>query len=181
MAQGIMGGATSYEEQSLKDILDDINIWVEYTERTRDFISSNRKKLKDIGFWDKIPFNFMMTIETTLSYCSTIIGDLGIVRQAILSNVVTTKEVRLIRKIGTNSIQYNREYGRTYKEESRWKDYGNPDFRLAEEIYRKGRDYFVTLQDATNVAARMEDYMSEYSIHNSINIGGDATNVYLVL
>ena len=33
MAQGIFGGATSYEEQSLNDILEDVEKWIEYTDK----------------------------------------------------------------------------------------------------------------------------------------------------
>lgn len=35
MAQGIFGGATSYEEQSLADIDSDIQKWIEYTEEIK--------------------------------------------------------------------------------------------------------------------------------------------------
>ena len=35
MAQGIFGGATSYEEQSLAHIDSDIQNWIEYTEEIK--------------------------------------------------------------------------------------------------------------------------------------------------
>ncbi len=45
-----------------------------------------------------------------------------------------------------------------------------------EEIYRKGRDYFVTMQDAGNAAFRLEDYMEKGQvINNNLSIGGNIT------
>ena len=41
-------------------------------------------------------------------------------------------------------------------------------------MYAKGRDYFVTLQDADNAASRLEDYMSNQNVNNNtLNISGD--------
>lgn len=173
MAQGIIGGATSYEEQSVLDILSDVNDWIDYTADRKTFILTQRDKLNTSGLWDKIPFNFQLTILTTISYFDTILYDLNIVKKSIENNCITEKEVILLRNIGKKSREYNREYGKTYKEEERWKDYGNPDFRVAEEVYGKGRDYFVTMQDAGNAASRLEDYMEKGQvIKNTMNFSG---------
>ena len=40
MAQGIFGGATSYEEQSLTDIDLDIQKWIKYTEEIKKMMNS---------------------------------------------------------------------------------------------------------------------------------------------
>ena len=45
MAQGIFGGATSYEEQSLSDIMEDLEKWTEYTFQTKAYISECHTKL----------------------------------------------------------------------------------------------------------------------------------------
>ncbi len=45
MSQGIIGGATSYEEQSLIDILNDINNWIDYTSDRKAFILAHREEL----------------------------------------------------------------------------------------------------------------------------------------
>lgn len=176
MAQGIIGGATSYEEQSLLDILSDINNWIDYTSDRKAFILTQKDNLDNSLFWDKIPFDFQLTILTTISYFDTILYDLNIVKKSIENNRITEKEVNLLGNIGKKSREYNREYGKTYKDEHLWKDYGNPDFRVAEEVYGKGRDYFVTMQDAGNAAYRLEDYMEKGQvINNTMSFSGNVT------
>ena len=86
---------------------------------------------------------------------------------SIQEDKVTERDVRLLRKIGERAVEFNHEYGRTYKEDSDWRDYGNPDFTVIEDLYAKGRDYFVTLQDASNASARLDDYIS--TLLNVIN------------
>lgn len=177
MAQGIFGGATSYEEQSLQDILDDIVGWIQYTTDNKSFILSQKSIVEKSGFWDKIAFDFQLTILSTISYFDTIIFDLNIIKTAFTGNRITEKEVKLLRNIGVKAISYNHEYGRTFREDKRdWHDYGNPDFREVEEIYGRGRDYFVTMQDASNAAARLEDYMEKGQvINNTLSIQGSVS------
>lgn len=159
MAQGIFGGATSYEEQSLQDILDDIIGWIQYTTERKEFILAQKSIVEKSGFWEKIAFDFQVTILTTLSYFDTILYDLNLVKLSLEENRITEKEVNFLRNIGIKANSYNTEYGRTYREDKRyWHEYGNPAFKEVEKIYGEGRDYFVTMQDACNAAARLEDY-----------------------
>lgn len=118
-----------------------------------------------------------MTVYSSISYFNTIVEDLKMVKAAIETNSITEREVSLLRKIGCKANEYNNEYPRTYKSEKRyWHDYGNPDFEIVEKMYAKGRDYFVTLQDAGNAASRLEDYMSRgQTINNTMNISGNVT------
>lgn len=177
MAQSIFGGMTSYEEQSLGDILSDIENWCDYTTNRKEFMIQRKNKLKEVGFWDNIPFDFQMTLETTIMYFDTVIHDLHLVKNKIVNGVISECEVKLLKKIGAKARDFNKEYGQTYREERGWKKYGNPDFKIAEEMYGKGRDYFVTMQDAANAAYRLEDYMSDSNIVNNIlSVGGNINN-----
>lgn len=177
MAQGIIGGGTSYEGQSVKDVLSDINLWIEYTESTLKTLEENILYLKTRGFWNKIPFNFQMTLTSTIKCQETNLHDFAIISESICKDSITKKEVSLLWKIGTNAIEFNAEYGRNYNEECGWKDYGNHDFKVAENSYADGRDYFVTLQDATNASSRLEDYIGALSPvitnHISQQVTGD--------
>lgn len=177
MAQGLLGGVTSYDGQSLNDILDDIKHWNAYTRDIKKKISDNHKKLIEVDFWRKIPFNFQMTILSSLKIFDTYITDFEIINKAISNEQISYREVKLLRKIGQNSIDFNHEYGKTFKEEYSWREYGNIDFQLAEEIYQEGRDFFVTLQDAKNAAHRMEDYMNHSSVQNQVNVSGNNNNL----
>ena len=153
MAQGIFGGATSYEEQSLTDIDLDIQRWIKYTDEIKKKMNSWLEESKRNGFWKKVDDDFKMTIYTSVSYYDTIISDMKMIHEAILHETVTQREVNLLRKIGRNAFSYNNEYPKTYKREQKpWHDYGNPQFQIVENMYAKGRDYFVTLQDAANAS-----------------------------
>lgn len=178
MAQGIFGGATSYEEQSPNDMLSDVSYWIEYTEDRKSFILKQKELLHQSGFWCKVGDDFKATIVSTISYFETILYDLSLVENSFKKNYITEKEINLLRKIGRNAVSYNHEYGRTFKtERPYWHDYGNPDFDVAEEIYKKGRDYFVTMQDAENAAARLEDYVEKGQVvNNTLNIQGNVSN-----
>lgn len=175
--QGIIGGATSYEEQSLKDILNDIDGWYTYTDHIKKYIIEQRQTMIESGFWDKVDFDFKLTIETSITYFDTIIHDLSIIRASIDKGCVTQKEVKLLRNIGVKAHEYNAEYPKTFKQSYGWRDYGNPDFEPAENSYAKGRDFFVTLQDAANAASRLEDYMENGNIiNNNMNINGNISD-----
>lgn len=177
MAQGLIGGATAYDEQSLNDILVDIQCWIEYTNDIKKKLDEWLTISKESGFWKKVDYDFQLTIYSSISYFNTIIDDLRMVKGSIEKMCITQRDIILLRKIGRKAIEYNNEYPRTYKSEKRyWHDYGNPDFEIVEKMYAKGRDYFVTLQDAGNAAARLEDYMNKGEIiNNTMNISGSVT------
>lgn len=176
MVQGIFGGGTSYEGQSISDIQQDVNSWKIYTENIRSQITEEKESLVKNGFWNKIPWNFQQTINESIFCFRTFLSDFQIIESALEGNSISEREVKLLKKIGKNSFKFNHNYGKYFKEEYEWRDYGNPEFEIAESIYQHGRDFFVTLQDASNAAERLEDYMSSNAISNKVNIFGNSYN-----
>lgn len=170
MVQSILGGATSYEEQSLKNIIKDINRWIDYTLSTRDFLQSSEIYLKSGNYWNNIPFNFQMTLLSSITQQNTYLEDFNIILKSINNDIITDREINLLHKIGSMAISFNNEYGKTYNEDYMWKDYENPMFKVAENMYCKGRDYFVTMQDATNASRRLQDYSIKNPIITQNNI-----------
>jgi hypothetical protein len=116
-----------------------------------------------------------MTLLSTLSCQKTYLEDFCIIVKSIEEDRITQRDVLLLKKIGTKASEFNREYGRTYKEDYEWKEYGNPDFKVAENLYGDGRDYFVTLQDASNASSRLEDYISILPSITNTNITQNVT------
>lgn len=176
MVQGIFGGGTSYEGQSISDIKKDIDSWKVYTENIKSQIVEKKEALVKNGFWNKIPWNFQQIINDSIFCLGTFFSDFQIIESAFEANFITEREVKLLRKIGKNSVGFNHDYGKYFKEEYEWRDYGNPEFEIAESIYQHGRDFFVTLQDASNAAGRLEDYMNNNSISNKVTIFGNSYN-----
>lgn len=177
MVQSSFAGSTSYTIQSLEDIYIDIKNWIEYTQETKEFINSQYKIVKSSRLYNSIDYDFLAIIDSTILYCDTILYDLNLVRKAMEQGCITEKEISLLRKIGQESLKLNHKYGLTYKSDTSWHDYGNAEFEEVEEIYAKGRDFFVTLMDADNAAARLEDYMGNGQIiNNNLNIHGNVSS-----
>ena len=138
-------------------------------------MESGLSQSKESGFWKKVDYDFRQTVYTSIGYLKTIISDLKCVEESIKRDFITEREIKLLRTIGRKSIDYNIEYGHTFKSERKlWHDYGNPDFEVVENMYAKGRDYFVSLQDAGNIASRLEDYMQSGNATN-VNFHGNVT------
>lgn len=160
MAQGLLGGATDYGDQSIEDIIEDITDWIDYTNKTKKFFEENIEIIRNNGYWsNNIPYDFGSVLLQSIRCFNTFIVDLEIILQAITNKRLTVKEVKLMQKIGKNSSYYDSEYGKTYNNGERWKVYGDENFKIAEQLYAEGRDYFVTLKDAGNIYARLNDYV----------------------
>lgn len=170
MAQGMIGGMTNYEDQSIGDILEDIKGWISYTEEIKNLIETGINILKENSYWSNIPYNFQATLLSSIRCQNTFLNDLQLVVNAIEQDKLSVREVNIMKRIGKNAIEYNIDYGKSYKEESRWKEYDNKDFRVAENLYAKGRDYFITMQDASNVSGRLPDYINNIPPSVSQNI-----------
>lgn len=164
MAQGLFGGMTSYEVQSLQDILLDIEHWLQYANETKSILTQNRELAIKNGFWYRVVSEFQMELEESIIYIDTLLHDMGIVKRAIEDDTVTEREVQLLSNIGWKCVEFNRDYGKTYHGGTFWKDYENPDFEVVEEMYKIGRDFFVSLQDAGNAAFRLQDYITRGTI-----------------
>lgn len=174
MTQGIIAGMTDYSYQTVTQILGDINEWIKYAEEIKSKIQNNLANVQNSTIWLNAPFNFKMTVNSTVGYSCTIIEDLKIVKKAIESNCITKREVALLKKVGENASEYNRRYGLDYHENESWHCYGDSSFSIIEEIYGNGRDFFASLQDASNAASRLEDYMQTGNVM-SVNVSGDVS------
>lgn len=168
MVQSHIAGATSYEEQSLEDIAEDIERWIKYVSDISQFMIQSKQTVQSNGFWDRVTDDFQLTIVSAMRYLDTIIYDLNIVKGAIYANNISDKEVTLLHNIGNKCIEFNNEYGITYhRSDNRWKDYGNSDFKVVEAMYAEGRNMFALLIDAGNAASRLEDYVNRGVVNNN--------------
>lgn len=91
MVQGMFAGGTSYEDQSLENIYDDIKNWIKYTRETEAVLILNKSAVKNSEFWNKIEYNFRAIIDKAIRYCGVIIHDLELVKDAIERNCITEK------------------------------------------------------------------------------------------
>ena len=170
MAQGMIGGATPYNHQSLKDIQSDINNWQGYSKTIQvqfeNFIKENEQRFYNLEY--DLKQIFAETLQTT----KTFISDFEIIKNSIQSGNITDKEIDLLKNIGNISIENNSRYGQIWHGSSiNFEE--NTD--IYEKLYCDGRNYFVTLQDASNAAVRLENYKNSKStqiINNTYNAKG---------
>ncbi len=179
MAQGFMAGATSYDDQSLSDIKEDILRWIEYSKEIIQKFEVTIKEIEKEEFFKKVPFDYKCMISGVPQICRTNIEDFSRTLNAIENHRLTKEIVELFRKIGIRALTNNDENKRCYRSnDERWHDYDDLTFKKIEELYADFGDYTATLWDVTNAASRLMDYIdipegvTAMKIeNNSINIG----------
>jgi len=182
MTQGLMGGMTPYEDQSLKDIQIDINKWQAYTNMNKTFFEETLETLDKRDYLKVIDYDVLSMFKNTIQITNTFLEDFNKINQDISNGHITQIDVKLLKNIGDVSYKNNVEYGQTYKANDYWHDYNdmnpNSSFRLAESLYQKGRDFFVTLQDAANASSRLEHYINPDNTNNTtFVVNGTGNNI----
>lgn len=180
MAQSFIAGGTSYENQSLTDIIKDITSWIEYSEEVKAEVVRLLAELKNTKFYKNISYEYRAMILEMPQICQTNIDDLKRTLESINSHTLTQGKVELFRKVGVRAFQNSDDNKKYFKlrDDGYWHDYGNPEFAMVETIYAMFGDYCATLWDISNAASRLKDYIdipkeitSMKIEDNSINIG----------
>lgn len=182
MAQGAFGGSSRYDNQSLEDIVEDINVWIRFCSETLSFFNDTIFKLKENTYYEQVPFDLKALFEATTKDLTTFINDFGAILKIIDEDGIHIREVKLLKNIGKYSIENNSTYGRVYRRAvSEWiggPDYNDPNFKAIERLYGDGRDLFVTLMDASNAAERLKDYMNDkHQQIQKITVNGDSNQI----
>lgn len=180
MAQSCIAGGTSYENQSISDIVEDIKRWIEYSDSVRLEFEKALIKVKGTEFYKKVPFDYKAMMFEVPNICKTNADDFRIVLDAIENRAITNEKVNLLWKIGKRAhlnFEDNKKYFKL-RDDGYWHEYDNPEFRIIENLYATFGDYCATLWDVTNAASRLRDYIDipkEISTmkyeDNSIKIG----------
>lgn len=172
MSQGLIIGGTDYQNQTINDIINDIENWINYSKKIEIFFEENIQYLKETKYWiENVPFNFRIWCEKVISICRTFNTDFNIVLIDIRKNFICSKTINLMNNIGKMSHENYDNFRKAYKEDHIWKDYGNNLFKQVEELYASASDYFGTLFDVNNASNRLKDYMNEDVQQLNINIG----------
>ena len=109
MAQGFMAGFTTYENQSLSDIVEDIGNWIDYSEKTIEFFENTIDEIKNTAFYNKISYDYKSFMYEAIQICRTNIEDFKQVLNAIEQNQLTSEKVDLFFKIGKRAVSNSEE------------------------------------------------------------------------
>lgn len=175
MSQGLIAGGTDYSSQTVKDILDDINAWITFSSRLISYnetFSINQHKNK---IWQLVPYNFKSTIIHCMEFWKTANSDLLLIKHAIETNQISSREIKLLKRIGDNARELNNNLGKYYNEDyPLWHRFGDADFKTIEKLYCENRDFCATFIDASNAAYRLKDY--ENPNHTNVYINSNNNN-----
>lgn len=164
MAQSIFGGSSEYSDQTLADIIEDLEKWVVFSEETLSLFDKTICELKQNNYYQTVPFNLRAMYERATRKLNTFISDLNVIIKSINADSIFVRDVNLLNNIGRISILSNHQFGTVYHDiVDRWSgaNFQDSNFLMIERLYHEGRDVFVSLMDASNAAERLKDYMSD--------------------
>lgn len=172
MTQGLFAGCTEYESQSIDNIKEDIINWKKYSEKIKKEFHDVIQNLTEVGYWKStVPIDFQIFCCGMQQLCDAFSCDFDKVLSAIVTDKITKREITLMENIHRTAHKKERELVSAYKNDlDSWCQYDDDNFAKTEQLYRDGRDFFVTLFDVDNAAGRMEHYMKDETIvDNSIH------------
>lgn len=161
MAKGLIGGITDYSHQSFDDIVNDLENELRNVISFSRQIEDNIDKVTKNGYWNNnVPFDFKNIVAYSLRHYNTTKTEFQDILQDIKSEV-KEHHCKRLQQIARVASEINRGIGTIWHQEYDSKDYGNPDFRIVEDIYAKTRDMAVNLLDISNLATRLTDYIGK--------------------
>lgn len=182
MARSFLAGSTDYSHQSLTDLKEDLNYWKGLCSERIKWIDNQISILESRNYWCKMPNIFQSEIYYSRKFFSTVFEEITL----ILSDLefeVRENHITRLNRLANTADKENKDIGQTWHGDydHYWKDYGNEDFAIVEEIYGRTRDLVASLTDLSNIAFRLKDFIGKMkteeskSILNSAKFGDNIT------
>jgi hypothetical protein len=185
MARALAAGSTDYSHQSLDDILSDLDDWSAALRKDMTIIATNKKKLEDNNYWELANTDFKWLLARAVKFYETSLNEIVEIREQIPIEV-ESHHVNRLRSLGNTSHELNLEFGDVWHHDVRPKDYGESNFMIFEKLYIDGRELSIDMEDLSNVAARLEDFVGRKGRANklanniNVNIGRDFSGNLIV-
>lgn len=163
MKQSIIPGCTDYGNKNLNDLEENLNDWLNYSKKEKKEFDQKIEKFNSGSNceWVKVPKNFKIWCNKISKTMGTFIYDLQNIISSIKKKNITDKNINLIKKIGEVSKEYSKDYKKAFDEDRSWKKFGDSNFIEIENLYCDGFNFLTTFHDATNLAARLENYKGQ--------------------
>lgn len=162
MARGFIVGSTDYSNQSLQDILLDLNQWVKYLSDSKTIFKSVISELEKESYWSSVDYAFKASCYDLITYFNTAIADLDEVIKGIDSEI---KEfhIKLLENLGSTAHEQYEHHRSAWKGYG-YKDYGEDNFKKLEELYAVGCDMTGDMFDLNNLAPRLEQFVGKSKV-----------------
>lgn len=161
MARGILAGGTDYSNQSITDIIKDLEDISKETAASIEMIKNNVELSKQSGYWNsKVVFDFRAIVLYSLKHYETTKEELESISKEIKEEI-QQNHCNRIAKIAEVADIINIEIGQIWHNdyEDEDKEYGKKEFLIVEEIYGETKDMACSLLDLSNIATRLEDFI----------------------
>jgi len=173
----MLAGMTNYSHQSLEDMIRDLQAWVESLREVRELFDRNIRVLEEARYWRSLPADVMGLFGYADKFYETGEREISDIAQEIQHQEIQAHHVARIRSLAQTAADLNSRYGEIWHGSERFKDCGDPDFRLLEELYQDGRGMAADLIDLDNLAARLEDFIGKKSRVLSVDEAGTAPSL----
>ncbi|PEV71261.1 hypothetical protein CN434_05160 [Bacillus thuringiensis] len=157
MVRGLVIGSTGYSNQSLPDMLIDLEQWIEFLRDSDNTFKSIIEELEKIGYWSSVDYDFKASCYDLRRYFNTAVNDLQEVINGINSEI-KEYHIRLLKNLGANAHEQHSHHRKIWREYPN-KEYGDATFKMVETLYAEGSDMAGDMFDLNNLAARLEHFV----------------------
>lgn len=168
MAKGLFAGNTNYSNQSFDDVIDDLKKEKADTKEYLEIIEKYISTLKKNGYWNKkVPNSFKAITSFSLGHYKSTITELNDIIPD-LKNQVGKHHIKRLKNIAKVADEINGKIGIVWHQQYDYKDYGQKDFNIVENVYAETRDMAASLLDIENMALRLEDFIGRKTKETSV-------------
>ena len=157
MARGMIIGGTDYSNQSIEDMISDLENWILSLKESDDSFKSIMEELEINGYWSSVDFDFKASCYDLRRYFKTAIADLQEVINGINSEI-KEYHIKLLRNLGENAHEQHKHHRSVWRQYHN-KEYGNTNFKKVETLYGEGSDMAGDMFDIDNLAARLQHFV----------------------
>ncbi|KRL95795.1 hypothetical protein ACUIJQ_06540 [Levilactobacillus hammesii] len=167
---------TPYDEKSLDGIFSTLQDVIERSKEVKQELIKGKAKLRHTSRFNEVPSTYCLTISSSINLAGSFVYDLEIIAKVVASDRISDREVLLLSEIGANSSKMELEFGRSFKDEYRWRMDNDDTFSVAFGIYQMGRDFFIGMMEMGSLARRLRTYVKRDN-KNEVYIGKNSGNI----
>lgn len=160
MTRSMMAGSTDYSHQSFDDMVADLNEWISNLTEVNDILEKSEGQLKETADWKKVGYDVQHIFGYSNRFFKTAIEEVSSILVEFQVEVQPNHITR-IRSLAKTASSIDRDIGKIWHEDLGDKsiDYGDPNFAIAEEIYKQARGMATDMIDLGNLASRLNDFI----------------------
>lgn len=162
MVRSIYCGDTNYSNQSLDDMIKDLEGWLSDIKKTTLDLQKRWKKIEDLGLEKRIYSDFVILLHKSIHSLKTFEVEIAEILLDIKHEEIKKNHVKRLRKIGDIGSELNHKFGVIWHqeyEEHGDKCYGESWFYDVEFLYEGARQQMSEMIDIISLSERLKDFI----------------------